>query len=388
MLHQRKVVLIGLMFVIVAIIVAPSSAVAYRAGSKWQNTRVIDYNLDPNNDARLRVTGSANQIGVAANRWTANTIVSFRNTAYDPNGNVVTTANFQAGSPCGGGPRDDYVAVVCVFANTTTINRTRMYFNISPTYSWNTGAQMNCGASPRRVDVLAVSLHELGHYFHLGDNPPAHPEAIMSFNCTYKVDPLSEDDLQGVTQMYGPKTGWEFGQATGQRNERRFWRSVSGYDSGSPELGPVSTEFGVAPITGSKQLRMAGRADAAYSYSYFTLFTGDKNSNADRNYLNIRSGMKLKWRQYNFQQSTMSVDLIMTDGTSLRDSGLRDQNNLTVHPAGRGAVPTGQWLYFEVDLSPLAGKVVNHYLIAYDNGNNGRTGQFRAYFDDLQITYP
>src|SRR5688500_13480727 len=97
----------------------------------------------------------------------------------------------------------------------------------------------------------------------------------------------------------------------------------------------------------------------------------------------LPSEMKLKWLQYNYQQSTMSLDLEMTDGTTLRGSGLRDQNGLTVHPAGRGAVPTRQWLYFEVDLSPLAGKTIRKYMVAYDNGNNGRTGQFRSYFDDI-----
>ncbi len=76
---------------------------------------------------------------------------------------------------------------------------------------------------------------------------------------------------------------------------------------------------------------------------------------------------------------------------TLRDSGCRDQNNAPIHPSARGGYPRGQWLYFEVDLSTcsvsLVGKEIARWIVAYDNGNNGATGQFRAYFDNLRVDY-
>ena len=81
----------------------------------------------------------------------------------------------------------------------------------------------------------------------------------------------------------------------------------------------------------------------------------------------------------------MAIDIQFTDGTTLRDSGLKDQNNICVHPACRWVYPTGSWNYFLVDLTPLAGKKIRDILVAYDNGNSNETGQFRAYFDTLVI---
>jgi hypothetical protein len=131
---------------------------------------------------------------------------------------------------------------------------------------------------------------------------------------------------------------------------------------------------------------MAGTAQSSYSYAYFTLFTNENNTGPLLN-VAITNGMKLRWLQYNYQQRTMSLDFLMDNGAALRDSGIRDQNGVGVHPAARGAYPTGQWLFFEADLSPLAGRTITRYFVAYDNGNNGVTGQFRAYFEDIQLVW-
>jgi hypothetical protein len=79
----------------------------------------------------------------------------------------------------------------------------------------------------------------------------------------------------------------------------------------------------------------------------------------------------------------VSIDMVMTDGTTLRDCGAVDLNGVSMHPAtGRGTVNTwtkttsviGSW---------LAGKTIDRILIAYDHAPE--TGDFRAYFDDIAI---
>jgi len=44
-----------------------------------------------------------------------------------------------------------------------------------------------------------------------------------------------------------------------------------------------------------------------------------------------------------------------------------------------------QWVYVEADLSPVAGKTLRTLMFAFDNGNNGYHGPYRAYVDDLRI---
>src|SRR5262249_4826412 len=137
---------------------------------------------------------------------------------YDSTRNTISTADFRVGNPCGGSPRDDFHAVTCQFSSSTTINRITTWFNSSPTRTWNTSGTLNCGSTPKQLDVLTVIIHELGHWYILQDDPPGHNDAIMHFDCTHKVDPIREDDGQGATQIYGPHTGFEFGFPTGQRN--------------------------------------------------------------------------------------------------------------------------------------------------------------------------
>ena len=200
--------------------------------------------------------------------------------------------------------------------------------------------------------------------------------------------------------MYGPWTGWEIvnGQsvhAEGRRNNAfyPFFNVAGYYNSGSPppELGPTYQEV-VPVVSGVRYLRMAGYSQQNYSYAYFNLFTVNDNHgpNIGNPYkVRIRSGMRLVYRQYNYQQSTMGLDFVTETGATLRDcQSCVDQNGIRAHPAARGVYGTGYWIYTNIDLTPLAGQLIDHFLVAYDNGNNGVTGQFRGYFDDVRIIHP
>ena len=82
-----------------------------------------------------------------------------------------------------------------------------------------------------------------------------------------------------------------------------------------------------------------------------------------------------------------AVDLIFTDNTTLRDSGLKDQRGYSIHPKSQGAALTlDTWNYVSVDLSPLAGKTINRLDIGFDRA--GSTGGYRGYVDDIAFTRP
>ena len=133
--------------------------------------------------------------------------------------------------------------------------------------------------------------------------------------------------------------------------------------------------------------RFAGTSRASYSYAYYKIFTqADDRHGQGR--MKVKSGMVLKWCQYNYQQEAISVDAIFTDGTTLRDNvNIKDQNGVRIHPALH-RYPTGRWHCFNVDLSPVAGKEVRHWMIGYDNAVTKWVGQFRAYFDSFYVVWP
>lgn len=385
----------ALLLLTMAMLAFPSSSLAYQSGPKRQNTHgVISYSLDPANDANLKVSGSGNQIDAAAGKWNAASYFTLSNsgTYNGVRDMAVTTANFQNGL-CGGAPNDGAAAVVCIVSSGNALTSTVEYFNNSPTYAWNTsGNEQYCANAPKPVDVYAIGLHEFGHWYNLADHPANHPEAVMNFDCNYKPN-LLPDDKEGATQIYGPYTGFESSpnQAQGLVDTVDGIANVTGYyGSGNPQLGPVSQEPGAPVPAGSMYERMVGDAQtASYSAVYFRLFT-NLNDSAPLNppaYLTITQGMKLNWSQFNYQQGTMCLDFIMTDGSTLRDSGLVDNYGVRVHPAYRGGYGTGTWYNFSVDLSPLAGRTIRQWMIAYDNGQSHLTGQFRGFFDTVYVTY-
>ncbi len=116
---------------------------------------------------------------------------------------------------------------------------------------------------------------------------------------------------------------------------------------------------------------------AATSYCYFKVF--DVN-------IPVNSNTKLSY--WTYPQGDLgrfvAVDFVMTDGTSLRDSGAVDQNGVSVHPAqGRGT--SGVWSQTVCNVGQwLNGKTIDRIQIAYDHGAD--TGQFVAWLDDIEIT--
>jgi predicted alpha-1,2-mannosidase len=81
----------------------------------------------------------------------------------------------------------------------------------------------------------------------------------------------------------------------------------------------------------------------------------------------------------------VAVDLVFTDGTTLRDSGAVDQHGARMHPrdqAAAGTLVTGRWnLVRSVIGERSSGKTVDRILIGHESG----TGPFKGYLDDIAV---
>lgn len=394
---------------------------AYDAREKWLATTnpneiallTRQYQVDPDLDLKLILGPPGNiitspVISNAVRQWNKASAFKFDfDPGWDPNYPALFTAQDfrQALPPCPTARFDFADVCYATFPNNPSVPFTRGYFNAltrddgSPQYVWNTNGTWALQQDPAQIDFFTIALHEMGHMLVLQDRPAGHGEAVMWFDQSQKRT-LTEDDKQGATQLYGPDTGIEEqdGEARGEINRAAFPpRTVV-----DPQLSPIIFENGVQPWNTrdenpanlqSKMLRLYGIAQSNYSYSYQTLFTGQNNAAAqpadERFYwLRVQPGMELQWCQYNWRQSTMTIDLQFTDGSTLRDSGLQDRGGRSVHPAQRGGIGTGFWFCPTVDLSPLVGRRIQRIMVAYDSGtnNNAATGQeYRAYFDEIRI---
>jgi hypothetical protein len=175
-------------------------------------------------------------------------------------------------------------------------------------------------------------------------------------------------------------TGWEGSQMHGHMDRIEYSKNAAGYYNTSSPPPECSRRYRERVRSGDYSLMIAGYSRASYAYCYYQVF--DQN-------IDVVNGMKIGY-WINHAQGTpkISVDGHFTDGTTIRDfynnGYLTDQYDVRIHPGARRD-PMNQWYYVEVDLSPAAGKTLAFIMFAFDNGNDGFTGQYRAYVDDLEI---
>lgn len=144
----------------------------------------------------------------------------------------------------------------------------------------------------------------------------------------------------------------------------------------NPLCGIVSNE---TSKTGNASIRVAGRDNSATggSFHYFRAF--DVN-------IPVNANTKMSYWMYptNNLSRYVAIDLLMTDGTALRNTTAIDQTGASMHPgAGHGTVNTWQQIRSNIG-SALNGKTIDRIIIAYDHGAD--TGSFKTYFDDIVIT--
>ncbi|GLW08130.1 hypothetical protein Misp01_32600 [Microtetraspora sp. NBRC 13810] len=145
--------------------------------------------------------------------------------------------------------------------------------------------------------------------------------------------------------------------------------------TGTPSLAAATGEDNQL---GSTALRIRGAAaTTAHSHAYFQAFDVD---------IPVTAATKLS---YSFLPKdaggrNVSVDFVMTDGSTLRDSAATTTTGVDMHPgAAKGQV--GAWTRIQSDFGPaLNGKRIDRILVGYDR--TGTSGPFTAYLDDLTIT--
>lgn len=150
---------------------------------------------------------------------------------------------------------------------------------------------------------------------------------------------------------------------------------VTGFGgAGSPECRVLEPD---QAASGRHAIAYSGRdASESLSYVYFQVFDV---------HIPVSEATRLS---FDFYPETdlaryVSVDLVTTDGATLRDSGAVDTAGTGMHPgAGRGVV--GQWNRVTCRIgSRLNGTVIDRILIGYDHAAD--VGDFRGYIDNLTI---
>jgi lysophospholipase L1-like esterase len=146
---------------------------------------------------------------------------------------------------------------------------------------------------------------------------------------------------------------------------------------------------------GLTTMESARRAETAHGGTYALMFSGNDTS-ATQSYsynrvfdvhVPIAADSTLSyWIYPQYPATSVALDLFLTDGRSLRDSGATDQFGVRAHPRlqGQGGHLTlNQWNLVRVPLNALAGGTIDQIWIGYDQP--GTTGVFRGYVDDIAV---
>ncbi|MBI2302099.1 MAG: chitobiase/beta-hexosaminidase C-terminal domain-containing protein, partial [Armatimonadetes bacterium] len=128
---------------------------------------------------------------------------------------------------------------------------------------------------------------------------------------------------------------------------------------------------------GKMALRLAGNADdASYAFVYCRALEGPIGVHED-------SRLSYWIRPVNERGQRTFVDLVFTDGSTLRDSPASTRGNQAARAAGMSA-KVGAWAPVDVNLGRNhAGKVIAAVMLAYDSRDGG--GPFEVLIDDLSL---
>jgi hypothetical protein len=157
-----------------------------------------------------------------------------------------------------------------------------------------------------------------------------------------------------------------------------------------PELVAGSIAAG-GPRSGTGVLLYSGKdTSATTSYAYLKAF--------DLSSLPVRPNTVLSYWIHPQSKSTsygyadgnnstcVAVDLLYTDNTTLRDSGVRDQRGNLAHPSDQcNKLPLDTWTEIRVPIGTVAaGKRIATLSVGYDQTVN--TGGYRGFVDDITVS--
>ncbi|MEV0130887.1 SGNH/GDSL hydrolase family protein [Dactylosporangium sp. NPDC050688] len=172
------------------------------------------------------------------------------------------------------------------------------------------------------------------------------------------------------------------------------------FGAAAPPLTWVDTVQSARNVTGYccglTGMESGRRAELAHGGTYALMYSGtDASASGSYSYnrvfdvhLPLTAGTTLTYWIYpqSVNGTSVAIDLALTDGRSLRDSGAVDQYGVRAHPQWQGEgrrLVVGQWNLVQVSLAALAGGTVDQLRVGYDQP--GGTGAFRGYIDDIQI---
>ncbi|MGB9890858.1 MAG: PA14 domain-containing protein, partial [Anaerolineae bacterium] len=186
-------------------------------------------------------------------------------------------------------------------------------------------------------------------------------------------------------------TGWENGQTLGYSDRIQYRANVAGWYGNESPPPECSRRYRETWRAGNWAEMIAGQDMSASqnSYCYYRVFEND---------IEIREGTMIAfWIYHDTSRGAnatatrhVSVDGATRDGRTMRDfdngAGWRitDQWGVRIHPAERNG-PLNQWYYIEVDLTPMAGRVLDYLMFAYDDNQVSETGRYRTYVDDFYV---
>jgi Thaumatin family len=195
--------------------------------------------------------------------------------------------------------------------------------------------------------------------------------------------------------------GWSTGLEGGQ--PAPTWTDT--VDSAGYPAGGISNVGGVLSSLSGPELGV--RNETAYDGTSALMYSGmDNNASSSYAYLKafdvsannltLTSTSQLSYWIYPQSSATntlpsgsnsscVALDLIFTDGTNLRDSGITDTNGNRVHPASQcGHLTLDKWNNVIANLGSLNGKTLSRIDIGYDQPAN--TGGYRGYIDTISLT--
>ena len=215
--------------------------------------------------------------------------------------------------------------------------------------------------------------------------------------------PLSTIQTE-LTQPLQPSTGSTFGSGFESTDPSPTWTDTVDTTGGGRSnvtgiccglTGPESgVRTGERSHTGSGSLVFSGSGQGGspvHAYMKFYDLSGSPltiGTNKTLSYwIYPQSNATSSWVPAGSNNSTcVGIDLIFTDGSTLRDSGAVDQSGDRIHPAYQcGHVTLDTWNHVTVDLAAdNAGKQISRILVGYDHPDS--TGGYRGYIDDLIIS--
>jgi lysophospholipase L1-like esterase len=228
------------------------------------------------------------------------------------------------------------------------------------------------GARAKLVDMTALTAADMNDTLHPNDTGYARM-AVRWYSVLEDVlgDGRDFPLLANGFEAAEPAATWKDSVAASV--------NVGGYRSGLSAMEASARTEGVAHAGASAFMYSGSDNSATQSYAYAQVFAAD---------LPITSRTVLSYWIYPQQAdgTYVAVDLQLSGGLALRDSGAVDQYGVRAHPQFQGEgghlVPN-TWNLVRVSLAGLAGRTVNRVDVGFDRPTG--TGVFRGYVDDLLI---